>query len=116
MSDHEIAVELDKDGAIAVSKQGLQVLDELLKHLFQDLKLDVTVRGQNVLGNSLVGWKHTIESGRVVSAQDTGCLLELALADVLSGELSEELVENLLVLLLSDRETLVPSTFLRQKL
>ena len=102
MSDHEVAEELDEYWAIAVSDQGLQVLDELLKHIFQDLKLDVTVRGKNILGNSLVSWKHTIESRRVVSAQDTGCLLELALADVLSGELSKEFVENLLVLFLSN--------------
>ena len=40
----------------------------------------------------------------------------MTLADVLSGELSEELVQNLLVLLLGDLEALVPSTLLCQQL
>lgn len=38
------------------------------------------------------------------------------MADVLSGKLSKELVKDLLVLLFSDREALVPSSFLSENL
>ena len=102
MSDHQEAQELLEDGAVSVTDRGLKVLDQLLEHLSQDLKLNFAIRGQHILRNGLVGWKHAIESRRVVSAQDTGCLLELALADVLSGKLSKEFVENLLVLFLGN--------------
>lgn len=38
------------------------------------------------------------------------------MADVLTSELGKELVKNLLVLLLSDREALIPATLLSQEL
>lgn len=112
MSYHEEALEFQIYGAIAVTNSCFKVLDQFLEHLFQDLKLNIAVRGEHILSNGLVGGKHAIKGGRVVAAQNTSSFLELTLTDVLSGKLSKELVKNLLVLLFSDRETLIPTTFL----
>ena len=116
MSDRQEAMELLEDGAVSVTDGGLEVLDQLLEHLSQNLKLNLTIRGEHILSNGLVGWKHAIEGRGVVSAQDASSLFELTLADVLSSELGEELVENLLVLLLCNRETLIPASILSENL
>ena len=110
--DHEVSQELDVDWTVTVTDRCLQVLDQLLEHFAQDLQLNVTVRGEHVLCNRLICGQHTVESGRVVAAQNAGRLLELTLTDVLSGELCEELVEHLLVLLLGDGKALVPASIL----
>ena len=100
MSDRQEAMELLEDRAVSVTDGGLEVLDQLLEHLSQNLKFNLTIRGEHILSNGLVGWKHAIEGRGVVSTQDASSLFELTLADVLSSELGEELVENLLILLL----------------
>lgn len=116
MSDRQEAMELLEDRAVSVTDGGLEVLDQLLEHLSQNLKFNLTIRGEHILSNGLVGWKHAIEGRGVVSTQDASSLFELTLADVLSSELGEELVENLLILLLCNRETLIPASFLSENL
>ena len=96
----------------ALVRDRLKVLDELLEHLFEDLKLNVTVRGKHILRDGLVGRQHTVEGGGVVTAQHACSLLELSLVDVLTSELGQELVQDLLVLLFSNLEALVPSAVL----
>ena len=116
MSDRQVSMELLEDGAVSVTVGGLEVLDQLLEHLSQNLKLNLIIRGEHILSNGLVGWKHVIEGRGIVSTQDASSLFDLTLANVLLSKLSEELVEYLLVLLLCKRETLIPASILSENL
>ena len=116
MSDHLVSEELLEDRRVTVTDGTFEILDELLEHLTEDLELNVAVRREHVLSNGLVSWEHTLESWRVVARKNSGSLLELSLADVLASKLSQELVEDLLVLLLSNLEALFPSAFLSKEL
>lgn len=59
-----------------------EVLNQLLKHLFQDLHFDLVCGSENFNGNCLVNREHLWDSRNVEASENSGSFLELALLEM----------------------------------